>query len=66
MTTGPDNERRRRLAWIEDRKIEILMEIGEINREYDERLSRLGSEYDRLTAEYYGLRLGHMKGRGLG
>jgi len=47
---------------IEDRKIEILMEIAELNREYDERVSILREEYAELDAEYYLLRLQRMTG----
>ena len=60
------NDVQQRLSELEDRRIEILMEIGEVNREYDERLTRLGSEYDRLTAEYYELRMDQMRGRSRG
>ncbi len=63
MTAGPDPERRRRLAWIEDRKIEILMEIAEINREYDDRVSALREEYTELDSEYFILRFERMKVR---
>lgn len=52
-----------RLSELEDRRIEILMEIGDINREYDDKISRLGSEYDRLSEEYYTLRMGQLMGR---
>jgi len=52
-----------RLSELEDRRIEILMEIGDINREYDDKISRLGSEYDRLSEEYYELRMGQLMGR---
>jgi hypothetical protein len=48
---------RRRLHMLEDRRIAILLEIGDINREHDERLSRLEAEYARLSEEYYGMRL---------
>lgn len=62
MDAGPDSERRRRLAWIEDRKIEILMEVAEINREYDDRVSALREEYAELDSEYFVLRFQRMTG----
>ena len=62
MAAGPDTERRRRLAWIEDRKIEILMEIAEINRDYDDRVSALREEYVELDTEYFVLRFERMTG----
>lgn len=57
MTTSSGMDDQRKLRDIEDRKIEILMEIAEINREYDGRMSRLKDEYAELDAEHYGLRL---------
>jgi hypothetical protein len=48
---------RKRLGEIEDRKIEILLEIGRINNEFDEKLSGLYSEYERLDKEYYKIKL---------
>lgn len=48
------------LRRIEDRKIEILMEIGEINRQYGERISVLREEYEKLDLEYYTLRFERM------
>jgi hypothetical protein len=62
-TTGaPGASRQRRLGEIEDRKIEILMEIAELNREYDERVSALREEYAELDAEYYQMRLERVLG----
>ena len=51
------------LRRIEDRKIEILLEIGDINRQYGERVSVLRAEYDRLDLEYYTLRFEQMTTR---
>ncbi len=48
---------RDRLEEIEDRKIEILLEIGTTNREYSETISRLETEYEGLDAEHYRLKL---------
>jgi hypothetical protein len=48
---------KRRLSDIEDRKIEILMELGDINREYDLRSTALREEYVELDAEHYRLKL---------
>ena len=50
-------ERQKRLKEIEDRKIEILLEIADINDNYDKQVSRLNSEYARLDKEYYHLKL---------
>jgi len=47
----------KRLKEIEDRKIEILQEISDINEYYREKLSRLSTEYEQLDEEYYNLRL---------
>jgi hypothetical protein len=61
---APGAEHQRRLSEIEDRKIEILLEIADINREYDERVSALREEYAELDAEYYEMRLERMLGGG--
>jgi hypothetical protein len=50
-------ERKERLKEIEDRKIEILLEIANINDNYKEKISRLNSEYALLDKEYYHLKL---------
>jgi hypothetical protein len=47
----------KRLKEIEDRKIEILQEIANINKHYREKTSRLNSEYAKLDEEYYHLQL---------
>jgi hypothetical protein len=52
-----NNNLHKRLKEIEDRKIEILQEISEINMYYRERISRLSSEFEQLDEEYYNLRL---------
>jgi hypothetical protein len=52
-----NNNLHKRLEEIEDRKIEILQEISEINRYYREEMSRLSSEFEQLDEEYYNLRL---------
>ncbi len=50
----------RRLVEIEDRKIEILLEIGRVNERYRETVSRLESEYERLDVEHFRLKVGLM------
>ena len=50
-----------RLREIEDRKIEILLEIANINDNYKKKVSWLNSEYARLDKEYYQLKLLLMK-----
>jgi hypothetical protein len=49
--------KKKRIQEIEDRKIEILMEIARINRNYDEQVSKLNSEYERLHKELYKLQM---------
>ena len=46
-----------RLEEIEDRKIEILLEIGKTNKRYNETITRLESEYGEIDEEHYRLRL---------
>ena len=46
-----------RIREIEDRKIEILMEIATINKSYDEQVSELNSEYERIHKELYLLQI---------
>jgi hypothetical protein len=58
MDTDHTAERQRRLRWIEDRKIGILMELAQVNRDYDERVSVLRDEYAGLDSEYFTLRFG--------
>ncbi len=52
-----------RLEEIEDRKIEILLEIGRANERYGATMKRLESEYERLDAEHFTLRLEMMRSR---
>lgn len=58
MVTGHMAERQRRLRWIEDRKIDILMELARVNRDYDGRVSALRDEYAELDSEQFTLRFG--------
>lgn len=46
-----------RLVVIADRKVEILLEIAKINDDYNEKVSRLNSEYKQMDKEYYNLKL---------
>jgi hypothetical protein len=57
MRTKIDKKNKQRLKEIEDRKIEILMEIAEINNNYHGTILRLNAEYSRLDKEYYQLKL---------
>jgi hypothetical protein len=57
MTNKIKLEKQQRLREIEDRKIEILLEIANINDNYSEKVSRLNSEYTQLDKEYYQLQL---------
>ena len=47
----------KRIQEIEDRKIEILMEISSINRNYRDRLDHLNEEYEFLNRELYEIRI---------
>jgi hypothetical protein len=51
MAENRIENRRKRLGEINDRKIEILLEFGLINK----RIEELRSEYSRLDKEYYEL-----------
>jgi hypothetical protein len=62
MIAGSDADPLMRLREIEDRKIEILMEIAEINGKCDARMARLNEEYAELDAEHYLLRLQGIRG----
>ena len=55
-----------RLVEIEDRKIEILLEIGRVNKGYGETVSSLEYEYDELDSEHFRLKLELMRSRGQG
>jgi hypothetical protein len=50
-------DKQERLKEIEDRKIEILLEITDINDNYNKKVSRLNSEYALLDKEYYHLKI---------
>ncbi len=55
MTKDNSRSRKERLKEIEDRKIEILMEIGDTNKEYSKNISKLQIEYNKLDKEQYHL-----------
>jgi hypothetical protein len=57
MKNGPKDRGQKRLGEIEDRKIQILLELGELNNNYYKNVSRLKSEYQELDKEYYQLKL---------
>lgn len=61
MTNVKMMEKRKKIKEIEDRKIEILIEIASINKDYDEQISRLNSEYGRLHKELYLLQMDLIK-----
>jgi hypothetical protein len=50
-----------RMVEIEDRKIEILLEIGRANKRYGKAVSRFESEYERLDVEHFRLKMEMMK-----
>ncbi len=55
MTKNNSKSGQERLKDIENRKIEILMEIGETNKGYSNKISRLQTEYKKLDKEQYHL-----------
>ena len=57
MTDKESVIKHQRLRDIENRKIEILLEIANINDIYSEKVSQLNSEYVLLHKEYYRLQL---------
>ena len=57
MTNKFEKNIQKRLKVIEERKIDILMEIANINNNYKETISRLDSEYAQLHKKYYQLQL---------
>ena len=57
MTIKNNHKIQQKLREIEDRKIEILLEISNINNIYSKKVSRLNSEYSQLNKEYYKLQL---------
>ena len=61
MTSNLYIIKQQRLREIEDRKIEILLEIGNIDDKYSEKISQLNSEYSRLDKEHYNLKIELMK-----
>jgi len=50
-------KKQQRLRDIEDRKIEILLQIAKINNNYNEQVSHLNSEYEQLHEEHYKLQM---------
>jgi hypothetical protein len=57
MTGGRHEDIRRRLREIEDRKVEILLEIAHVDGDDMGRLSELNSEFTELDEEQYRLRM---------
>ena len=57
MTNKKNQKKQQRLIEIENRKIEILLELGDINNNYNEKVSRLNTEYAQLDKEYYQLKI---------
>jgi hypothetical protein len=55
LTNKSDTETQKRLREIEDRKIEILLEIPSVIS--TEKIAQLNSEYLQLDDEYYNLKL---------
>ena len=50
-------EKRQRMEEIEDRKIEILIEIAKVNKNYDVRVTQLNYEYEQLHKEHYQIQM---------
>jgi hypothetical protein len=61
MTNKSKQKKQQRLDEIENRKIEILLEIAKINDSYNNEVSRLNSEYARLHEEHYRLQVDIIK-----
>lgn len=57
MTNNIHENIQKRIKDIENRKIEILLEIACINRSYNEEIVNLNSEYELLDTEHYNLKL---------
>lgn len=57
MTGGRHEDIRRRLKEIEDRKVEILLEIVHIDEDDLGRISELNSEFIELDEEQYRLKM---------
>lgn len=57
MTNKKKLKKHHRLREIEDKKIEILLEIANINNHCNKKVSQLNSEYAKLDKEYYYLKL---------
>lgn len=47
----------KRLREIEDRKIEILLEISDLNSRYEKDVSALNTEYEKLNREQYHIKV---------
>ena len=63
MINNNSKFKQKRLREIEDRKIEILLEIADINDIYNKVVSQLNSEYALLDKEYYLLKLELIKAK---
>ena len=61
MTNDLKKNKKIRLREIEDRKIEILLEIEKINKCFGKEISNLRSEYKQLDKEQYYLQLDLIK-----
>ena len=57
MTIENNQKIKQKFREIEDRKIEILLEISNINDSYSKKVSQLNFEYSQLKKEYYKLQL---------
>ena len=57
MTNGKMLEKQKRMREIEDRKIEIFLEIANINRDYNQQVTQLNYEYEGLHREHYQLQI---------
>jgi hypothetical protein len=57
MANVKNSLKQKRMKEIEDRKIEIILEIAQINDHNNEIVSRLNTEYAKLHEEYFLLQL---------
>lgn len=54
---GSESRTRDRIAQIEDRKIEILFEIADIDEDDTGRLSELNAEYVKVDEEHFRIKM---------
>jgi hypothetical protein len=56
-----DLKEQKRLREIEECKLEIILKIANLNDNYNEKISKLNTEYSKLDKEYYYLKIALIK-----